>query len=81
MKMSKNCSDCPASWVCAEHREYGDVECKHFHIDAEIVFTSTNTARDETVRTCHSCGRKGNACFVHCSNYDKWIPRTASPVA
>ena len=47
MKMSKNCSECPASWVCSDEWDYGSTECKHFHIDAEIIFTSTNNARDE----------------------------------
>lgn len=37
--------------------------------------------KGKTVRNCGSCGRVPNNCFVRCSNHDKWIPRTASPVA
>ena len=53
MKMSKNCNECPASWVCADEWEYGGVECKHFHIDAEIVFISTNK---QSTPCCKNCG-------------------------
>jgi hypothetical protein len=47
----------------------------------EEKFTSTNTARDETVRSCTNCGNEH--CSMQAGVCSKWVQvkRTASPVA